>query len=55
MKITPLFLTLLAAVASVDAKKKSGGNGDSAAANVQVAQYSVVGTAAAAGLWMYLS
>lgn len=56
MKLTPLFLTLLAAVASVDAKKKGGnGNGDSAAANVQVAQYSVVGTAAVAGLWMYLN
>jgi len=55
MKFTPLFLTILAAVASVEAKKKSGGGDDSAAANVQVAQYGVLGTAAVAGIWMYLN
>jgi len=56
MKFTTIFLTVLAAVASVEAKKKSGGGGgdDSAGANVQVAQYGVIGAAAGAALWAYL-
>jgi hypothetical protein len=57
MKFTTIFLTVLAAVASVEAKKKSGGGGgddEGAGANVQVAQYGVIGAAAGAALWAYL-
>lgn len=58
MKLLPLFLAILIIVASVDAKKKKKPKiygDDGAAANVQAAQNCVVGTAAVASLWIYLS